>query len=603
MMRRTRILGIAPYEGMKNLMLSLAASMDDVEMTALVGDLEQGAVLAESYSEADFDVLISRGGTAEILRSKSHLPVVDIELSIYDLLRAFQLAQNSRNRYTIVGFPAITKNGYFLRDVLRYPIDLYTIHNEDEAHKVLRQLTQEKCPFVLCDMITNSIAHEYGLATMLINSGSESVDAAIRNAVNISRLYQPLRDHSQLLSAYLQSQDDEVMILDQQGNNIFSTSQSPAMPVLEKKVRAYIPELTDGKGRQLVVAVDGIQYDVKGSLLKAHDQRYAAFRIHQHAARSSMEKYGIRSLNKEEVRDSFFHSFYGMTNPGAVQQYTRYFQCTQPLMIVGETGTGKVQMAHMIYSNGPYQNAPLFVVDCALLQQKGWNFLLNHRDSPLCELGVTVHFQNMKDLSVQMFDQLFRLLEAIHYHRRNHLIFTANLSDSPEAVMRVQKLINWFGCAMIQLPVLREHRDSIPQLASLYINTLNINNACEVVGIEPEGMEQLQNYSWPDNYDQFKRVLHELVLSAHGPYITDEVVRTQLAKERFLYPPTDIFTMANIFEGKTLEEIDMLALQYVLAHEKNNRSTTAAKLGISRSTLWRMMQKMGLSAGENNSET
>ncbi|MGN0772239.1 MAG: PrpR N-terminal domain-containing protein [Candidatus Ventricola sp.] len=590
---------------MKNLMLSLAASMDDVEMTALVGDLEQAAVLVQKYSEEDFDVLISRGGTTEILRKKSHLPVVDIELSIYDLLRAIQLAQNSQNRqsrYTIVGFPAIIKNAYFLRDVLRYQIDLFTIHNEEEARKVLQQLAQEKCQIILCDMITNSIAHEYGLATMLINSGSESVDAAIRNAVNISRLYQPLRDHSQLLSAYLQSQDDEVIILDLQGHSVFSTSQSPAMLALEKKVKAYIPELTVEKSRQLVVAVDGIQYDVKGSMLQANDQHYAAFHLHQHAARSSMEKYGIRSLNKEEVRDSFFHSFYGMTNPGAVQQYTRYFQCTQPLMIVGETGTGKTQMAHMIYSNGPYQNAPLFVVDCALLQQKGWNFLLNHRDSPLCEMGVTVHFQNMKDLSVQMFDQLFRLLEAIHYRRRNHLIFTANSSDGPDAVARIQKLMNWFGCAMIQLPVLREHQDSIPQLASLYINTLNVNNVCEVVGIEPEGMEQLQNYSWPDNYDQFKRVLRELVLSAHGPYITGEVVRTQLAKERLLYPPANIFTMTNIFEGKTLEEIDMIALQYVLAREKNNRSTTAAKLGISRSTLWRMMQKMGLSSEENNTE-
>ena len=39
-MNRTRVLGIAPYEGMKNLMLQLAAKMDDIELTAFVGDLE-----------------------------------------------------------------------------------------------------------------------------------------------------------------------------------------------------------------------------------------------------------------------------------------------------------------------------------------------------------------------------------------------------------------------------------------------------------------------------------------------------------------------------------------------------------------------------------
>ena len=66
-MRPTKILGIAPYEGMRSLMMQLASSMTDVELTALVGDLEPGAALVEQYPPDTFDVIISRGGTATYL--------------------------------------------------------------------------------------------------------------------------------------------------------------------------------------------------------------------------------------------------------------------------------------------------------------------------------------------------------------------------------------------------------------------------------------------------------------------------------------------------------------------------------------------------------
>ena len=155
-MKRTRVLGIAPYEGMRSLMVHLAQNMEDIELTAFVGDLEPGAAIAQRYTADEFDVILSRGGTAELIRQKTRLPVIDIELSVYDILRSIRLAQSGNNRYAIVGFPAITRNASFLCEVLRYQIDLYTIHDEDEARAALQKLAQEGCSMVLCDMITNS---------------------------------------------------------------------------------------------------------------------------------------------------------------------------------------------------------------------------------------------------------------------------------------------------------------------------------------------------------------------------------------------------------------------------------------------------------------
>ncbi|MEG0742690.1 MAG: PrpR N-terminal domain-containing protein [Clostridia bacterium] len=593
-MKLTRILGIAPYEGMRNLMTQLASSMEDVDLTALVGDLAPGAALLDQYNEGDFDVILSRGGTAEIIRKKTSLPVVDIELSIYDILRTIRLAQSSNNHFALVGFPAITRNAFFLCDVLRFNIDLYTIHNESEAREVLKKLAAEKCTMVLCDMITNSLAHEYGLPALLIISGSESIEAAIRQAVSLNQIFQPLRAHTRLLNTLLSTQTSQLIVLGENGEERYRSTAETPCPALQKKMQELYSSILAEGSRRLAITAEGQSYNLQAQSISIDGECYAVFSIQPHAARQSMEKYGIRFLNKEEVLDRFFNSFYGITQPGDAQRFNRYDQNAKPVMIAGELGTGKDQMARLLYGSGSYQNTPICMIDCALLQQKGWNYLMNHEDSPLTASGITVHFRHTKDLLDDQFVQLFSMLKDLHYHRRNQLIFTYSLSDDSSTASRAQQLICWFDCDVIHLPLLRSHQEDIPHLASLYISNLNMHNAKEIVGVEPEGMVLLQSYEWPNNYDQFKRVLKELVQTVDGSYITRENVHTQLIKERLLYPCVKSQSMAELFEGKSLEEINLLAMRHVLAQEHGNRTTTAAKLGISRTSLWRMMQKCGL---------
>ena len=62
----------------------------------------------------------------------------------------------------------------------------------------------------------------------------------------------------------------------------------------------------------------------------------------------------------------------------------------QPVMILGEVGTGKEQIARALYLRSPLVNSPLAVVDCSLMTDKNWEYLFNHYASPLNEGGCTV---------------------------------------------------------------------------------------------------------------------------------------------------------------------------------------------------------------------
>ena len=96
-MEEIRILGIAPFESIRAAMERVAREeFPEVRFEAYTGDLEEGVKIAQRLvnENESYDVMISRGGTAELLKQKLTMPVVEITFSVYDILRAIKMAEN-----------------------------------------------------------------------------------------------------------------------------------------------------------------------------------------------------------------------------------------------------------------------------------------------------------------------------------------------------------------------------------------------------------------------------------------------------------------------------------------------------------------------------
>ena len=125
----TRILGIAPYDGMRTAMEQAAQAYPNVEMDIYTGDLEDGQAIVQQMPPNSYDCIISRGGTAALIRQVTDLPVVDIHISVYDVLRTMKLAENYSSLYAIVGFPSITEPAHTLCSLLDFNLDFLTVNN------------------------------------------------------------------------------------------------------------------------------------------------------------------------------------------------------------------------------------------------------------------------------------------------------------------------------------------------------------------------------------------------------------------------------------------------------------------------------------------
>ncbi|MFQ8689765.1 MAG: PrpR N-terminal domain-containing protein [Blautia sp.] len=182
-MQKIKILAVAPYEGMAETIASIATERDDVEMTVQTGDLNTGKKIALELSHKNYDVILSRGGTAELIRSTVEIPVVDIPISGYDILRTIKLAQNYSGKFVIAGFSGITKDARVLCDLLQYDIDILTFTTEADSTATLKAAKKKGCTLVLCDMTGSKAAQKLHLNSVLITSGTESINAAIDEAV------------------------------------------------------------------------------------------------------------------------------------------------------------------------------------------------------------------------------------------------------------------------------------------------------------------------------------------------------------------------------------------------------------------------------------
>lgn len=587
-----RILGIAPYDGMRTAMERVAEEYPDIHTDVFTGDLEDGVAIVRDHVDSNYDCIISRGGTARMIRKVTDIPVVEVSLSVYDVLRSIKLAENYSDRYAIVGFPNITEPAHTLCDLIQNPIDIFTVHETKEIPPLLARLQQEGYRMVVGDMMPHTIARQMGLNAFLITSGAESLHGAFQQAITLGAGFRRLRLENLFLTSIMREESENILVLDESGNLVYGQPAVPNSELLSffREKRLEIPGHTSLKFFQ---NQKGHLIRVVAQQLQIGTMRYYLY--HYTAAQIPLRggKNGIRFFDKSECEHLFNNSFYNLS--GALGELdgniSSLAASRQSVMIVGENGTGKEQIARLLYLRSSLSNKPYVVIDCALTNDKSWDFLLNHYSSPLCDNKNTIHFQNFHCISSARAEELMALILSTDLASRNRLIFSCTCPDGAPLPEAARKLLQIVNCIPLVLPTLRSRQDEIPSLASLYLGSLNLEMGKQISGFDSQALEQLYSYSWPDNYTQFKRVLQELATLTTSYYIRSNTVAEVLSRERHTTAAVPVSTISSQRETRTLDQIIRSAIEQALQDNNGNQTAAARQLGIGRTTLWRYVNQ------------
>lgn len=590
---RRKILGIAPYEELNYSMTIIGEQYPEVDTTVYTADLVEGQKLAtELCSVSDsYDAIISRGGTAKLIRRVVSLPVIDVSLSIYDVLSAIRLAENYTQNFVIVGYPSITEKAHLLCDLLGLNIEISTIDEEIDASALLDSLAEKNYELILCDAITNRIALLKSLNTLLITSGMESIKSAYDDALTIVDHVNQVKHKQKILEQGLSCRKQEVLLCDASFNVEFSTLDPDFAAEIIKLLHAKaekkeIQHYSQVKKRFVTITVKTYTVD--------HQKYYSCF-VQVNKAPAISNKYHVTYQKKAEVAAGFSKQLlFSQFIPEQIKLELKKKKASySSYLVFGESGTAKKNIAYQIYLSQTQHTNYLITINCALITDKLWKFLVNAANGPFVDVHNTIYFDHAEQLKPAAVERLVSLIKTTNVLKNNRMLFTYDNNKTADPTT-FTRLASQLGSAKIYAPAIRERKNELSIITTLLLNKMNIECSKEIMGFDPQALEAFLAFDWPGNFDQLQYCIKELVLNANTHYISKHQVTELLNKERLIQSFTnmkDHFTAKSNLHQPTLFDYTKEIILNVLEQNNGNQTKTADQLGISRTTLWRYLKE------------
>ena len=265
---------------------------------------------------------------------------------------------------------------------------------------------------------------------------------------------------------------------------------------------------------------------------------------------------------------------------------------TAPVLICGETGTGKSTLAQQVYEDSPRRSAPLAVLQAATATADAVNDLAALD-------GQTVLLEEVSELAPAVQDALVRLLNTARTDGGFRLLTTSSQDVAALASRKVLRadLLYRIDVVRLDIPPLRQRPEDIVFLAEHFLALAARRFGRDVRGLGPDARDTLLRYRWAGNVRELRNCVIESVLRCdHGRLrAADLQLRTAAPSDD---PEAELVaTLARLHAAYPTDlygRMQRLLLQWALAACDGNRIRTAALLGIGRGSLRAKLRRHGL---------
>jgi DNA-binding NtrC family response regulator len=277
------------------------------------------------------------------------------------------------------------------------------------------------------------------------------------------------------------------------------------------------------------------------------------------------------------------------------------------VLVTGENGTGKGLVAQTLHSVSLRSTRPLVTVNTGGLAEGVFESeLFGHVKGAFTDAksdrvgrfemadGGTLFLDEIANVSQNLQSKLLRTIETGEFERVGSSktrrvdvrIFSATNADLGPAVQEGrfrQDLLFRLNTIEIRLPPLRDRREDIPVLGAHFLRQHSDHYRKPLTGFDEGAIKALLAHAWPGNVRELDHAVERAVLMAQGETIRSADLGLRAGREG---PPR--------LEEMSLEDVEALLIKKALARFNGNVSHAANALGLSRSALYRRLQRYGL---------
>ena len=284
------------------------------------------------------------------------------------------------------------------------------------------------------------------------------------------------------------------------------------------------------------------------------------------------------------------------------------------VLLLGESGVGKEVLANQIHRLSKCVRGPLVKLNCAafpanMIEGELFGYAKGAFTGAVADFpgmiaesaGGTLFLDEIADMPAELQTRFLRVLQEREYRplgstktvSANFRLVAATNRPISEAVRTGalrQDLYYRMNTFQIYIPPLRDRREDIPALITLFVGRFARQVGKPEPTITPEALDALINYAWPGNIRELQNAIEYAVVLADNNTVT----LRQLPREIQLPPALQAAAVASPATALNLEDHEKQTILQALAQTHGNKKKAAQILGIHRPTLYGKMKRLGI---------
>ena len=507
-----------------------------------------------SFEYIDADVVIARGFSAHSLQKRGVL-FAELKVSGYDVIEAVRRCQELARpkKIGLVGAFNMMYGSEAVAPVFpEISFQTYTSDDESKLESIVRRALKDGCDAIVGGYSSSLLAKKFGVPSVIVNSGKDSVNAAIEDAKARYALYITEKGKSTEIANIMNYSFQGIISADNNGiitlanTNCYSILNFQGGSLLGHSVLEFFPQLslklvTEGGKKILSDLIDRdnrkltlncvpvvLKSGITGCVLTFQD--ITQVQAEEERIRRKLHRSGFRARYRFT---DILHTSRIMDD--AIADAVEFSYSDSNVLINGETGTGKELFAQSIHNSGARRHQPFVAINCAALPEdlleselfgyvegaftgasrsgKAGFFERAHKG--------TIFLDEIEDISPKLQSRLLRVLQEREIIRLGSdtvipidvRVITASNRDLKEEVKKGnfrRDLLYRLDVLELNLPPLRRRPEDIVLLLNHYISLRHTQKACLLQEISPEALDLLCAYEWPGNVRELRNFCERL---------------------------------------------------------------------------------------------
>jgi DNA-binding NtrC family response regulator len=375
----------------------------------------------------------------------------------------------------------------------------------------------------------------------------------------------------------------------------------------------------------LITAYGDVQMAVKAIKAGATDfvlkpwenEKLLATLLSSMRLRESRDQIQTLKIKNQEINQALnekFSDIIGQSQPmqKIFQTVERVAQTDANVLILGENGTGKEMIARAIHRNSQRKNESFVSVDLGSVTETLFESeLFGHKRGAFTDAkedrvgrfelanNGTLFLDEIGNLSMPLQAKLLTVLQNRKVSRVGankevpvniRLICATNmpLYEMVKENRFRQDLLYRINTIEVEIPPLRERPEDIPLLAQYFLKSYNTKYGKNISKISDAALTRMSKHSWPGNIRELQHSLERAVIMSSATVLQPEDFNLNATSLK----ETD--TAGLNLDAFNLEEVEKILIRKVLKKYNGNITQAAAELGLTRSSLYRRLEKHGL---------